>query len=64
LKISAARLDVLVWSLVYGGLLTFALGFALERQGHAYGRVVMLVSALAVVVGVVLLWRRSRLPDA
>ena len=64
MKISAARLDVLVWSLVYGGLLAATLGFALERQGQAYGRAVMILAALAVVAGVVLLWWRSRRPDA
>ncbi len=64
MKISAARLDVLVWSLVYGGLLVGSLGFAIERQGHAWGRAVMIVAAIAAFVGVGLLWWRSRLPDA
>jgi hypothetical protein len=60
LKLDAARLDVLVWSLIYGGLLAAGLGVALQRNGAGYGWGVVAVSAAAVAAGFVLLWLRSR----
>ena len=63
MKLSAARLDVLVWVLIYGGLFGVALGVALQRDREAYGWGVVVAGAVAVAVGVVLVWVRSRLRD-
>ena len=62
MKVRTARLEALIWVLIYGGLLGGSLGFALERSGEAYGRGVVVCSALAVAGGIVLVWIRSRLP--
>jgi len=62
LKVRTARLEALIWVLIYGGLLGGSLGFALERSGEAYGRGVVVCGALAVAGGIVLVWIRSRLP--
>ncbi len=61
LKLSVARVEVLVWVLIYGGLLLFALGLALRDSdailGHGLG-----VAGLAIAVaGAVLVWVRSRM---
>jgi hypothetical protein len=63
LKLVAARLDVAVWTLVFGGLLVVALGVALARGGAGYGWAVAVAGALGVVAGVVALWLRSRLRE-
>ena len=60
---SAARIDSLVWLLIYGGLFGICLGFALERGGQAYGWGVVGVGAAAAAVGAVLIWVRSRLHE-
>jgi predicted MFS family arabinose efflux permease len=60
LKLSAARLDVLVWALMYGGLLGVGLGIALQRNGQTYGWRVVVAAAVVVAIGIVLLWVRSR----
>jgi hypothetical protein len=63
LKLSAARLDILIWSLVYGGLLVAGLGIALARNRERYGVVLVAAGALAVAIGAVLVWVRSRLTE-
>jgi hypothetical protein len=63
LKLDAARLDVLVWTLVYGGLLVVGVGVALGRNRAGYGWGVAGGGALLVAAGVVLIWLRSRLRD-
>ena len=60
MKISTARLDVLIWVLIYGGLLAGSLGVALQRGGESYGWGLLAGSAVAVLLGVALVWVRSR----
>ena len=64
MRLDAARIDVLVWTLIFGGLLVAALGFSLQRGGAGYGWGVVVAGALLVVAGAVLVWWRSQLPDA
>ena len=61
--LDAARLDALVWTLVFGGLLVVGLGIALDRQGAGYGWAVVVAGAFVIAVGVVFLWLRSRIRD-
>jgi hypothetical protein len=63
LKLRAARVDVLVWVLVYGGLLVAGLGIALERDGQDFGWGVVGGGAAAALAGAVLIWIRSRMSD-
>jgi hypothetical protein len=63
LKVSPARLDVWIWLLIYGGMIVFSIGFALHRQGEAFGSAVIAAGALAAAAGAVLIWVRSRLRD-
>jgi hypothetical protein len=60
LKLSAARLDVLVWALMYGGLFGVGLGIALQHNGETFGWGVVVAGAVVVAIGIVLLWVRSR----
>ena len=59
-----ARLDVLIWSLIFGGWFAIALGLASLATARAAGWSLIVAGTLATVVGVVLIWVRSRLgPD-
>jgi len=61
LKLAPGRVELLIWELIYGGMLSFALGFALSRDGQAYGWGVCAVGVAAAIVGVLLIWVRSRM---
>ena len=63
MKRDLLRLDKLVWSLVFGGLLVLGPGVALQRAGESWGWAVIVAGALAATAGVVLIWVRSRLLD-
>jgi hypothetical protein len=59
-----ARLDVLIWVLIFGGLLAIVLGIASRPSARATGWSLMAIGGLAATVGVLLIWVRSRLgPD-
>lgn len=60
---SAARVEVWVWVLIFGGLLAVGLGIALLQGGAAWGWRVVAGGGLAAAIGVVLIWVRSRMPD-
>ncbi len=63
MKISAGRLEVLIWALIYGGLLTLGLGIALVRGGADVGWSICIGAGAAALAGVVLVWVRSRWPE-
>jgi hypothetical protein len=63
LKLTIARLDVLVWLLIYGGLLGASLGLALARNGVGFGWGLVIVGATAAGAGTILVWVRSRMRD-
>jgi hypothetical protein len=49
--------------LIFGGLFVVGIGIALERSGESYGWNVIAAGTLAIVVGCVLVWVRSRMPE-
>jgi hypothetical protein len=60
-----ARLQKVVWILIYGGLLTLVLGLSTQRTDEAVGWTLVVVGGVLAACGVVLIWVRSRLkPDA
>ena len=63
MKLSRARIEVLVWALIYGGLLVCGIGIALSRGGHGYGWGFVTVGLAAAAVGALLIWWRSRIVD-
>jgi len=58
-----ARLEKWIWLLIYGGLFAFVLGFATARIDAVLGWSIATPGAIAVAVGVVLIYVRSRLKD-
>jgi membrane-associated phospholipid phosphatase len=56
-----ARLQKVVWILIYGGLLTLVLGLATQRTDEATGWPLIVVGGVLAAFGVVLIWVRSRL---
>ena len=64
MKPLSARIETWIWVLIYGGLALLSLGFALQQQARSWGAAVMVAGALAAVLGVVLIWVRSRMANA
>ena len=62
MAISAARVQVLVWVLIYGGLFAVAVGWSLRQGGEDWGIGVAIGGLVLVVAGAVLVWVRSRMP--
>jgi len=57
-----STLEKLIWLLIYVGLLTLCLGVFLHRNEAGLGWMVMAVGGVAVALGIVLVWVRSRRP--
>lgn len=58
---SIARLQALIWILIYGGLLTLILGVAVERTDDATGWPLVLGGGIVAAVGFFLIWVRSKI---
>ncbi|VWX63395.1 conserved hypothetical protein [Burkholderiales bacterium 8X] len=58
-----ARLDAWIWTLIYGGLFALILGIATGRIDEALGWAMAVPGVVIAVVGVVLIFVRSRLAD-
>ena len=56
-----ARLDVLAWVLIYGGLFTLVLGIASHGRTAVGGWSLSVLGAVATVAGVVVIVVRARL---
>jgi hypothetical protein len=58
---SVARLQTLIWVLIYGGLLTLVLGLSVERSNDAIGWSMVVAGGLVAAIGFVLIYVRSRI---
>ena len=58
-----STVEVLVWVLLYGGLILIALGLSIARSEAALGWVVVTAGGIAAAAGVVLIVARSRMSD-
>lgn len=58
---SMAQLHKLIWILVYGGLLTAVLGIFVQRIDPPMGWAVVVVGAVAAVIGFALIYVRARI---
>ena len=58
-----ARLETLIWTLIYGGLLTLIVGAFMGRSEAGTGGEVMVIGVMLAVVGLVLIYVRSRLHE-
>jgi hypothetical protein len=55
--------DKLIWTLIFGGLITLGLGVSVQRGDSVVGWLLMSFGGVASVVGVVLVYVRSRMKD-
>jgi hypothetical protein len=53
--------EKLIWVLIYGGLLVLSLSVFVARRTDVIGVLLTLAGAVATVVGVALVWLRSRM---
>lgn len=60
---SNARLDKLVWLLIYSGVLLAIAGLWVRDAAPAVGTALAVAGALDAATGVALLWWRSRRPE-
>jgi hypothetical protein len=58
-----ARLDNLIWTLIFGGLFTLVLGIASHDETVIGGWSLSVLGTLAAAAGVVLIYVRSRLRE-
>ncbi len=56
-----ARLQQLIWVLVYGGLLTLVLGLSVQRSDDALGWSMVVGGGVVAALGFALIYVRSRL---
>jgi hypothetical protein len=60
--VSNSTLETLIWLLIYGGLLALCLGVFVHRSSAVLGWVLVPLGGVAVLLGAVLVWVRSRRP--
>lgn len=61
---SIARLQQLIWILIYGGLLTLVLGLSVQRMDDALGWSMVVGGGVVAAIGFVLIYVRSRLTSS
>ncbi|HEX7440664.1 MAG TPA: hypothetical protein VF319_11280 [Caldimonas sp.] len=61
MKLSVARVEVLTWVLIYGGLLLLAVGLALRGVDAALGAAISVGAIVMAVVGAFLIGVRARM---
>ena len=59
MRLTVAKVEVLIWVLIYGGLLILAVGLALREVHGLLAGTVSLIGGLIAAAGVVLIWIRS-----
>ncbi|MEO6624780.1 MAG: hypothetical protein ABIN37_08115 [Burkholderiaceae bacterium] len=58
-----ARLETLIWVLIYGGLLTALVGAYMSREAEGSGDALVLTGILVALAGAALIYVRSRLHE-
>ena len=58
-----ARLETVIWVLIYGGLLTVLVGAYMSREAAGSGSVLVVSGLLVTIAGAVLIYVRSRLRE-
>jgi hypothetical protein len=56
-----ARLQQLIWVLIYGGLLTLLLGLSVQRSDEVLGWLMVVAGGIVAAIGFVLIYVRSRM---
>jgi hypothetical protein len=60
---SPRRLEQCTWGLIYGGLLALCIGWFARPGAGPLGELAMTAGAVAVAIGLVLIWVRSRIKE-
>lgn len=63
LKRTAERVGTVTWVLILGGILALGLGLVLRRTDPGLGGGIAAAAMLAIAVGAVLVWVRSRMKE-
>jgi hypothetical protein len=58
-----ARLETLIWTLIYGGLLTLVVGLFMGRREEGQGTDLVFIGIAVALVGAVLVYVRSRMRE-
>ena len=58
-----ARLETLIWALIYGGLLSAVVGYFMGRAADDDGDIVMVFGGVITFIGLVLVVVRSRMRE-
>ncbi len=58
---AVARIERLIWILIYGGLFASILGLAALSRDAAAGWTLIVAGSIATAAGIVLIWIRARL---
>jgi hypothetical protein len=58
---AVARLQALIWILIYGGLLTLVLGLSVQRTDDAIGWSLVVGGGIVAALGFALIYVRSRI---
>ncbi len=61
MSITAARVQVLAWAMIYGGMLTVGLGWSLRKGGNGWGVGLAIGGGVVAAAGCFLIWARSRM---
>ena len=61
--LAIARLQKLIWVLIYGGLLTLVLGLSVQRTDASLGLTMALAGGAVAAVGALLIYVRSRMKE-
>ena len=61
---TAASLQKWIWILIYIGMILLALGLAVQRSDAALGWGIAAPGIVAITIGIVLIWTRSRMNNA
>jgi hypothetical protein len=62
-KKSVARLEALIWVLIYGGLLTLVWGLSVQQMDEGSGWALVVGGAIVAALGFFLIYVRSRIRD-
>jgi uncharacterized membrane protein HdeD (DUF308 family) len=57
------RMERIIWTLIYGGLLAMVLGYFMENTQNADATAVYAIGILAAAMGVVMVYVRSRMRE-
>lgn len=58
-----ARLETLIWAMIYGGLLAVVVGFFMGRVADEDGDILMVVGGIVTFIGLALVVVRSRMRE-